>query len=137
MSDSLVAPSPLCGEVVPGSRSEPRTGGDGALRLLNADDADPIRTIGGFDLHLLSYSVAEERLAHGGLVAEGSRFRVGFGRADDLVRLLGLAVLLEPHPVAHPDHARPLRRLDQDVVLDDGFKLLDPSLHEALVVLGR
>src|ERR1700674_998499 len=130
--------SPTCGEVFRGSRSEPRRGGvAAALGLLNANDSDAIRAIRSFDLEFFADSVAQQRFAHRGLVADGSCLGVGFGRADDAIRLLALDVLMEAHCAAHAGPARALRRLDEDMVLDDGFELLDPGLHKALLVLGR
>src|SRR5207302_4536164 len=63
--------------------------------------------------------------------------RVGSGRPDDAVALLGSAVLVEAHRAAEPHHAAGRAGLDDPVVLDDLLQLLDPALDEALLVLGR
>src|SRR5450759_5574579 len=87
--------------------------------LLNADDSHGVRAVWRLDLDLFADAMPDQRLSQRGLVADPTRFGVGFGGPDDPIALLIGAVLAEAHGAAHVDHARLGLGLDQHVVLDD------------------
>src|SRR5487761_426492 len=101
--------------------------------LINADDADAVRAVGGAYLHLVAHPVPDQRLAERGLVAHPPRLGVRLGGPDDAVGLLVLAVLSELDRAAHLDQPRrSAMALDQDVVLEDDLELVDAGFQEAL-----
>src|ERR1700704_3967977 len=91
---------------------------------VNANDSNPVSSIGRLDVNLISGAMADERFAQGRFVAHPASLGVGLGGADDAIRFLALAVLLKPDGATHRDHARALGRLDQNVVLDDRLELI-------------
>src|SRR5260370_7533004 len=95
---------------------------------VNADDSDLVRAIRCLDLEFVADSVADERLAEGGLVAHAPTLRIGLGRPDDAVGLLAFAVLFEADRAAHRDDPIAPGRLDQHMVLDYPLYLSTPPL---------
>src|SRR5919108_1959545 len=112
--------------------------GDAAASdLLNRGDTHGVISARRLDSHHVADTVADQRLAHGRLEANASGLGVGFRRTDDAVGLFVLAVLGKADGAAHA-HLAPLHgSFDEDVVLDDRLELAYPSLHHALLVLGR
>src|SRR5690348_196339 len=98
---------------------------EAATGLLNRGDAHGVTAAGRLDLDLVADSVSDQRLAHGGLVADPTGFGVGLGRAHDAVGLLVGAIFGESHGAAHADFAGRAPGLDQHVVLDDRLELAD------------
>src|SRR5438270_4667480 len=107
-----------------------------AWLLINADDAHPIGRVGRPDLDLVPDAVADQRLTERRFVAHAACLRVDLRRADDSVCLLILAVLSKADRAPHRHQPGASGLLDQDVVLDDLLQLIDPRLHETLLVFG-
>src|SRR5947208_5031181 len=107
-----------------------------AWLLIKADDAHAVRGVWRPDLDLVAHAVSDEGLAQSRLVAHPTRLRVGLRRPDDPVHLLVLTILSKPDGAPHRHQLAATWLLDQDVVLDDLFELIDPRLHETLLVLG-
>src|SRR5438105_4876303 len=105
--------------------------------LIKADDAHAVGGVWRPDLDLVAHAVSDEGLAQSRLVAHPTRLRVGLRRPDDPVHLLVLTVLSKADGASHRHQlAATWLFLDQDVVLDDLLELVDPRLHETLLVLG-
>src|SRR5207302_10295106 len=93
--------------------------------LFDRQDLDGVAGAGvGHDLDVLADFPSQQRAPHRRLVADPPLGRVGLGRPDDAVALLGSAVLVEAHRAAEPHHAAGRAGLDDPAVLDDLLQLL-------------
>src|SRR5690349_11704230 len=102
-----------------------------------ADLDDRVREVPGGDLHehLLALLLAEQGAAHGRLVGDLARGRLGLRGAHDLERL-GALVAVHLHGGADLDVVAGGVLVDQRRVLDHRLEGLDPALDERLLVLG-
>src|ERR1700694_437887 len=121
----------------PADSIQPRSRSSIPGRLFDAQDADRVAATGrSADFDLLAHPVAEQCPSHSRLEADTAGPRVGLGRTDNAVLLLGAVLLDERDRAGQLDLVGGGPGFDQDVVLDDRLQLADPCLYEGLLISG-